>query len=178
MVDVIWFGKDEVHVRGNLVYSKRIRRHTSVHQNTGESPIMFYVLSWFLVVALVALWSLAAWALHAVAVWTVSNAGALAGAASGTGTVTAPDWLAPWMPPEMAQWTSQLVAGLAPVVEGLLQAAPVLASGLTMVTWVIWGLGSVLLVLLGAGVHLLIAMSRRHGGSGPGPAAGTSMAAG
>jgi len=31
-------------------------------------------------------------------------------------------------------------------------------------TWVIWGLGSVLLVLLGAGLHLLIAMWRRRGG--------------
>ena len=38
---------------------------------------MFYALSWFFVVALLALWSLAAWALHAVAVWTVSNAGVI-----------------------------------------------------------------------------------------------------
>ncbi len=30
---------------------------------------MFYALSWFFVVALLARWSLAAWALHAVAVW-------------------------------------------------------------------------------------------------------------
>jgi hypothetical protein len=48
---------------------------------------MFCVLSWFAVIALLALWSLAAWALHAVAVWTVSNAGALTGAASGAGTI-------------------------------------------------------------------------------------------
>ena len=44
---------------------------------------MFYAISWFAVLSLLALWSLAAWALHAVAVWTVSNAGALTGAASG-----------------------------------------------------------------------------------------------
>jgi len=48
--------------------------------------------------------------------------------------------------------------------EGLLQAAPALAGGLTVATWVIWGLGSALLVLLGAGLHLLVAMWRRCGG--------------
>ena len=139
---------------------------------------MFYALSWFFVVALLALWSLAAWALHAVAVWTVSNAGALTGAASGAGTITAPDWLAPWVPPEVAQWASQAMGGLAPFIDSLLQAAPALAGGLTVATWVIWGIGSVLLVLMGAGLHLLIALLRRRGGGGSGPRAGSSLAAG
>lgn len=139
---------------------------------------MFYALSWFFVVALLALWSLAAWALHAVAVWTVSNVGSLTGAVSGAGTITAPDWLTPWVPPEVAEWASQLMAGLAPIVDGLLQAAPALAGGLTVATWVIWGIGSVLLVLLGAGLHLLTALWRRRGGSESGPRAGSSLAAG
>jgi hypothetical protein len=139
---------------------------------------MFYALSWFVVVALLALWSLAAWALHAAAVWTVSNAGALSGAASGVGTMALPDWLAPWVPSEISQWATQLLAGLGPVVDSLLQAAPALAGGVTVVTWVIWGIGSVLLVLLGTGLHLLIALWRRRGGGGSGPNAGPSLAAG
>ncbi len=139
---------------------------------------MFYALSWFAVIALLVLWSLAAWALDAVAVWTVTNAGTLTGAASGAGSIAAPDWLAPWVPPEVAQWASQLMAGLAPFVDSLLQAAPALAGGLTVATWVIWGIGSVLLVLLGAGLHLLIMLWRRRGGSGSGPRAGSSLAAG
>lgn len=139
---------------------------------------MFYALSWFIVVALVVLWSLAAWALHAVAVWTVTNAGALTGAASGAGSIAVPDWLAPWVPSEVAQWASQLMAGLAPFVDGLLQAAPALAGRLTVATWFIWGIGSVLLMLLGAGLHLLIMLWRRRGGSGSGPRAGSSLAAG
>jgi len=139
---------------------------------------MFYALSWFVVIALVALWSLAAWALHAVAVWAVSSAGALSGAASGVGTVALPDWLAPWVPPEIAQWASQLLAGLGPVVDSLLQAAPALAGGVTVMTWAVWGIGSVLLVLLGAGLHLLIALLRRRGGGGSAPNAGPSLAAG
>lgn len=127
---------------------------------------MFYALSWFAVIALLALWSLAAWALHAVAVWTVSNAGALTGAASGAGTITVPEWLAPWVPPEVAQWTSQLMSGLAPFVDSLLQVAPALAGGLTVAAWVTWVIGSVLLLLLGAALHLLIALWPRRGGSG------------
>ncbi len=139
---------------------------------------MFYALSWFLVVALLTIWSLVAWGLQAVAVWTVSNAGALSGAASGASAMTLPDWLAPWVPPEVAQWAGQLLAGLAPFIDSLLQSAPALAGGLTVATWVIWGIGSVLLVLLGAGIHLLIALwRRRSGGSGP-HGTGSSFATG
>ncbi|MDZ7591560.1 MAG: hypothetical protein U5L05_12980 [Rubrivivax sp.] len=143
---------------------------------------MFYALSWFVVVALLALWSLAAWALHAAAVWTVSNAGALSGAvsgaAAGVGALALPDWLAPWVPPQLVQAVTQLTAGLGPMVDSLLQAAPALAGGLTVATWVIWGIGSALLLLMGAGLHLLIALWRRRGGGGPGPNAGGSLAAG
>ena len=35
---------------------------------------MSYALSWFVVVLLLALWSLAAWALHTVAVWGLGSA--------------------------------------------------------------------------------------------------------
>ena len=131
---------------------------------------MFYALSWLVVFGLLALWSLGAWAFHAVAVWAVSNAGTLTGAVSGADGLRLPEWLAPSVPPEIVQAMTSLLSGLAPAVEGLLQAAPSLAGGLSVATWVIWSFGSVLLVLLGAGLHLLIAMLRRRGGgSGPQP---------
>ena len=138
---------------------------------------MFYAITWFVVASLIALWSLAAWALHSIAVWTVSNAGALAGAAPGTGTWSLPAWLAPWVPPELAPWVRQLLAGLGSVVDGLLQTAPALAGAVTVATWGVWGIGSLLLVMLGAGLHLLIALWRRRGG-GSGPHAGSTLAAG
>ncbi len=132
---------------------------------------MLYALSWFVILSLIALWSLAAWAVHAVAVWTVSSAGTLTGAASGVEGLRLPEWLASWVPPEIAQAMTSLLSALAPIFESLLQAAPALAGGLTMATWVIWGFGSALLVLLGVGLHLLVAMWRRRGGgSGPQPA--------
>ena len=132
---------------------------------------MLYLLNWFLVFGLFALWSLTVWAVYAVAVWTVSNASALTGVASGVEGLRLPKWLATWVPPEIAQAMTSLLSGFAPIVESLLQTVPALTGGLTMATWVVWGLGSVLLVLLGAGLHLLIAICRRRRvGSSPQPA--------
>ena len=89
---------------------------------------MFYALSWFSVFGLLALWSLSAWALHSVAVWSVSNASALTGVASGVEGLRLPEWLPSWVPPEIAQAMTSLLAGFVPVMEGLLQAMPVLAA--------------------------------------------------
>lgn len=137
---------------------------------------MFYVLCWLAVASLLALWSLAAWALHAVAVWSVSNVGALSGAASSVGSIALPDWLAPWVPTELVQAATQMAAGLGPLVDSLLQAVPFLAGGLTVVAWVVWALGGVLLLVLGAALHLLISLWRRRGSGGSGPSAGPSLA--
>lgn len=134
---------------------------------------MYYALSWFITASLLALWSLTTWALHAVAVWSISHLQAFPGASSGAGPLSLPDWLAPWIPPELEQTMRQWMQGLGPVMDTILQAAPALADGLTMVTWAVWGLGCVLLVLLGIGLHLLITLWRRHGGgSKPSQASG------
>lgn len=135
---------------------------------------MFYVLSWFAVGLLLALWSLAVWAMHAVGVWTVTNAGALSGAASGAvsgvGGPALPAWLAPWVPPEIVQAVTQGVAWFGPMLDSLLQAVPSLAGVLTVAAWGLWGVGSLLLVMLGVGAHLLITLWRRRGGLGVRPA--------
>lgn len=124
---------------------------------------MFYAISWAVVFSLLTLWSLAAWALHGIAVWTVSQAGALTGAASGVESLRLPEWLAPWIPPETSQAITAWVVDLAPVVDSVLRAAPLLADGLTVVSWGVWGLGSAVLVLLGVGLHVLIAVWRGRG---------------
>lgn len=130
---------------------------------------MLHALSWFVILSLFALWTLAAWVVQAIAVWAVSNAGALTGAASGVGGFRLPEWMTPWVPPEVVQAATSLLSGLVPLVEGLLQAAPALAGGLTTASWVIWALGSALLLVLGTVLHLLVsAWRRREGGSGPG----------
>lgn len=127
---------------------------------------MFYALSWFVVVCFLALWSLTAWALHAAAVWAVSHAGALSGAGSGVEGIALPGWLAPWVPPEIVAVIAALAAGVGPLVDSLLQAAPVLAGALTLVAWGAWAIGCMLLLLVGAGLHLVIVLWQRRAGPG------------
>jgi hypothetical protein len=128
---------------------------------------MFYAISWLAVLMLLGAWSLMVWALHALASWTLSSAGALSGATAGAGGLSLPDWLAPWVPPEALQWVSAVLSGLGPVVESLLEAAPALSSGLALASWVVWGIGCALLVMLGMGLHGLIVLWRRRSGAGP-----------
>ena len=128
---------------------------------------MFYAINWFLSLALLALWSLACWALHAVTVWVVSSAGALAGGSAAADVILMPAWLKAWMPPElMGQWEA-LVSSAGPIVQAVLEAVPALAGAVTFLAWALWGLGAVVLVALAAGVHILIALAQRRGG-GPG----------
>ena len=133
---------------------------------------MFYAVSWFLIFFFFGLWSLTVWAANAVALWTIAQAGTSNGLAAGTGSLALPDWLAPWVPPELAQALTAMLAGVAPMVESLLQSTPALAGGITVAAWVVWALGGITLLLLGAGLHMLIAMwrSRSGGVSGGQPA--------
>jgi hypothetical protein len=123
---------------------------------------MFYAFSWVAVLSLLALWSLSAWAFHAITAWTVANAGSLAGGAGADEGWRMPDWLAPWMPAEFALALKSMAAALMPAIDAVLAWAPALAGGLSVVVWVVWGLGSVLLIVLGLVATGLIAMLRRR----------------
>ncbi len=138
---------------------------------------MLYALSWFAVLTLLTLWSLGVWALQAFAVWTVSSPGAVIGTGSSIEGLRLPDWLTPWVPPEVSRALNAMLSSLGPAVESLLQGVPEMAGGVTMAAWVVWGLGSVALLLLGAGLHVLIAFARRGSGRpGPQPAHGMGLA--
>jgi len=123
---------------------------------------MFYALSWFAVLSLLAMWSLAAWAFHAIATWTVANAGVMAGGSGATEGLRLPDWLAPWIPPELAGALASMVSALMPAIEAVLGWAPALAGGLSVAVWVVWGIGSGLLILLGVVLSGLIAVLGRR----------------
>jgi hypothetical protein len=160
--------KRSIRLPDTGLFESRIGEYYQPLPLTKEALTMFYAFSWFVVLGLLAVWSLGAWMFHAVAVWAVSNAvsnaGSLSGAATGIEGLRLPDWLGPWVPPEMVQLATSLFSGLAPAVEGLFQAVPAIAGGLSVATWVIWGLGSVVLMLVGTGLHLLIAIGRRRSG--------------
>ena len=124
---------------------------------------MIYALSWSVMLVLLALWSLAAWALHSVAAWTVSNAGLLAAGSGAIEGLRAPDWLAPWVPNELALAFTSMVSALSPAIEAALNQAPSLADGLSLVVWAVWGVVSAVIVILGLVCSRLITVLRRRG---------------
>lgn len=123
---------------------------------------MFYALSWLVVFMLLALWSLAAWTIHAIAAWTISHAADLAGGSGPLDALRLPDWLAPWVPPELLPAIASMLSAFGPAIETLLGWAPSLAGGLSLLIWVIWALGSALLVVLGVVLSGLVALQHRR----------------
>lgn len=123
---------------------------------------MFYALSWVGVFSLLALWSLAAWAFHSITAWTVSNAGVLAGDANASEGLRMPDWLVPWVPPEFGHALDSMVSAMLPAIQAVLGWAPALAGGLSVAVWVVWAIGSILLIGLGFLITGLIAVLRRR----------------
>ena len=126
---------------------------------------MFYALGWFAVFILIALWSLAAWAFHAVTAWTISNAGVLAGSSGAIEALRLPDWLAPWVPPEFALALTSMLSAFTPAIEAVLDWAPALAGGLSVAVWAVWAIGSALLIVLGVVLSGMIAVLRRRTGT-------------
>jgi len=139
---------------------------------------VFYALSWSVVFILLALWSLAAWAFHSIATWTVSNSGVLAGGPGAIEGLRVPDWLAPWIPPELALAFTSMLSAFIPAIEAALNQAPALADGLSVAIWVIWGVGSALIVILGLVCSGLIAVLRRRASMHAAPSMGPAAAGG
>jgi len=137
---------------------------------------MSYLLVWCFVLMLIGLWSLAAWGLHALALWTVSQADKVSVDAGAFGGLGLPEPWQAWLPPQLLEAMNALLASLGPLVTGLLQAVPSLAGVLTLASWVVWGLGFTMLLVLGAGLHLLVALWRRRRDDPP-PAGGAALAA-
>jgi len=124
--------------------------------------IVFYALGWSVVFILLALWSLAAWAFHSIAAWTVSNAGVLAGGSGAIEGLRVPDWLTPWIPPELALAFTSMLSAFIPAIEAALNPVPALAGGLSVAVWAVWGVGSALIVILGLVCSRLITVLRRR----------------
>lgn len=127
---------------------------------------MFYALTWFAVLGLLAFWSLAAWAFHSMAAWTIANAGVLVGSSGPIEALRVPDWLAPWIPPELTLAFTSMLSAFTPAIKAMLEWAPALAGGLSVAVWVLWAIGAALLFLLGLALSGLIAMLRRSASGG------------
>jgi hypothetical protein len=72
------------------------------------------------------------------------------------------DWLAPWIPPELALAFTSMLSASSPAIEAALDQASALAGGLSVAVGAAWGLGSVLIVILGLVCSRLITALRRR----------------
>jgi len=130
---------------------------------------MFYTITWLLMALLLALWSVAAWVLHALAQWSSAQAGGMAGLPAQLGTLPAPDWLSLWLPLDMQASWAALLTSFSPLFESLLAFAPALLALLVPAIWLVWAIGAVLLVALGLGLTVLIRLVRSRLGAAAAP---------
>lgn len=122
---------------------------------------MLLAMTWFVVLVLASIYSAGVWLLHAIAVWSLSGVGALAGSSPAVGAPSVPAWAGVWLP---AEWLAVAQAGgeaAMPWIEAALAALPSLAQWLTPMAWALWAVGLLLLLVAGGLVHLLVAMARR-----------------
>ncbi len=123
---------------------------------------MFYAITWFLSFILLALWSLACWGAHAVTVWALSSAGTLANGTTSMDAVLLPEWIRGWIPPQLAQEFASMITTLASVVQAARDTVPALSGAVSVLAWVIWGLGALVLLAFAVGAHILIAVFKRR----------------
>jgi hypothetical protein len=126
---------------------------------------MFYTMTWLLMALLLALWSAAAWVMHALAQWSGLQAGGMSGLPMQIGALPVPEWLLPWLPlGAQESWTGALTA-FTPLFDTMLGFAPALLALLVPAIWLIWAVGAVLLVALGLGLTVLIRLVRTRQGA-------------
>lgn len=124
---------------------------------------MVYALSWLVVALGLAAWSFLIWLLHALATWTLTTVGRLGEAGAPDGTVPPlPESLVNWVPAEWLQALQSSLEAIGPLVQQVLEAAPLLSGGITVLAWLVWGAGALLLGVLGAVLHGLVAWWRRQ----------------
>ena len=122
---------------------------------------MPYAISWFLVLMLLAIWSLAAGALHAVAAWSTSGIGELVDQAQAVEQMVLPAWVAGWLPSEWMNAIKTSTAAALPWLQSVLSDLPSVAHRFGPMAWWLWGVGTVILLAGGGALHALIASMRR-----------------
>jgi hypothetical protein len=120
---------------------------------------MWHVVVWALVALVAAPWTLVCMGLH----WLLSGPDWSVG---DTDTWLRwleqwqiPVWLADWLPMASVTALKAWLTALGPWVESLLAQAPALLTWLVPLLWIAWGLGLLVLVMLGvAGSVLVVAL--------------------
>jgi len=122
---------------------------------------MAFLVGWVVVLLLLALWSSLVWAAQSLLAALLSHAGGM-----GVGDWSLPESLRDWLPGGVADWLVSTVETLAPQLQSLAGALPSLSGGVTVLAWVVWALGALMLFVLGVAVHVGVALWRKSARSG------------
>ena len=125
---------------------------------------MLLALAWFVVLALLAVWSMCVWLLHSIAVWSTTGAGSLVAQSKQIDSLTLPNWVGVWVPPELMLALKSSVSTVLPFVESALGALPAATAWLSPLAWIVWGFGALLLIAVGAVIHVAMSMMRKRAG--------------
>lgn len=125
---------------------------------------MLLAIAWFVVLALLAVWSMCVWLLHSIAVWSTTGAGSLVAQSKQIDSLALPNWVGVWVPPELMLALKSSVSTALPFVESALGALPAATAWLSPLAWIVWGFGALLLVAVGAVVHVAMSMMRKRAG--------------
>ena len=126
---------------------------------------MAFVVGWVLVLLLLALWSSLVWAMQSFLTGLLAHAGSV-----GSGGWSLPESLRDWLPSAVADWLVSTVETLSPQLQSLASALPSLAGGVTVLAWVVWTLGAVMLFVFGLAIHVGVALWRKSKASTSPPA--------
>lgn len=132
-------------------------------------PVMAIFFVWLGAFGLLALWSFVAWALHGLTAWALAHAGGLTGVPAVVEALNLPQWLALWLPPELAAALPVMVGTLRPLIDAMMAWAPSIAGGLSTVAWVVWALGCACLFIAALVASALVALARRRSSRAGGP---------
>ncbi|KQV60884.1 hypothetical protein ASC95_05530 [Pelomonas sp. Root1217] len=126
---------------------------------------MAFVVGWVLVLLLLALWSSLVWAVQSFLTGLLAHAGNV-----GSGGWSLPESLRDWLPAAVADWLVSTVETLSPQLQSLASALPSLTGGVTLLAWVVWTLGAVMLFVFGLAIHVGVALWRKSKASTSPPA--------
>ncbi len=111
---------------------------------------MMHALIWSVVAVLLACWSLLSWAAHALVSWPGWRAGNPAAGSAWIEQLVLPAGLAPWLPAAAFETFKSAILASGPLLEGIVGWLPIAAAWIVTAVWVVWALGSVILLVLGA----------------------------
>lgn len=117
---------------------------------------MAFLVGWVLVLLLLALWSAVVVAMHSLLAGLLAHAGSV-----GTVAWSLPDALRDMLPQAVGDWLVSTVETLTPQLQALVAALPSLTGGVTVLAWVVWVLGALMLLILGLAIHVGVALWRK-----------------